>query len=197
MILLLDVMETLVYDPFPVEVPAFFGVSLADLFAAKHPTTWKEFERGEIDEAEVGRRYFTDRPCDVEGFKATLRAGYRWLEGMEELVADLSAAGVPMHTLSNYPPWFQLIEERLAVSRYVAWSFVSCELGVRKPDPEIYRLTAGRLGVDPAECVFVDDRPANCAGAEAVGMAAIPFRGAVDLREQLRARGILPGPAPG
>lgn len=197
MILLLDVMETLVYDPFRVEVPAFFGLSREELFAAKHPTTWKEFERGEIDEAELARRYFTDRPCDVEGYKATLRAAYRWLDGMEALVADLSAAGVAMHALSNYPPWFRLIEERLALSRYVQWSFVSCELGVRKPDPEIYRLTARRLGVEPAACLFVDDRAANCAGAEAVGMAAIPFRGATDLREQLRARGIFAGRAPG
>ena len=197
MILLLDVMETLVYDPFRVEVPAFFGLSLEELFAAKHPTTWKEFERGEIDEAEVARRYFTDRPCDIDGYKATLRAGYRWLEGIEALLADLSEAGVVMHTLSNYPPWYRLIEDELALSRYVQWTFVSCELGVRKPDREAYLRPARALGVEPAACLFVDDREANCAGAEAVGMSAILFRGAEDLRERLSARGILPAPASG
>jgi HAD superfamily hydrolase (TIGR01509 family) len=171
--------------------------SLAELYAAKHPTTWKEFERGEIDEAEVARRYFTDRPCDLEGYKAILRAGYRWLDGIEALLSDLSAAGVRMHALSNYPAWYRLIEERLAVSRYVAWSFVSSDLGVRKPDPEIYLRAARTLGVDPAECLFVDDRAKNCAGAETVGMAAIQFRGAANLRAALVAHGVLPRPAPG
>ena len=63
MILLLDVMETLVYDPFKVEVVSFFGMSsLAELYAAKHPTTWREFERGEIDGLHVDGR-FIDLDC--------------------------------------------------------------------------------------------------------------------------------------
>jgi putative hydrolase of the HAD superfamily len=49
----------------------------------------------------------------------------------------------------------------------------SCEEGIRKPDPEIYRRTAERLGVDPAECLFLDDSAANCDAAAAIGMATI------------------------
>ncbi len=116
---------------------------------------------------------------------------YRWLEGMEELVADLRRAGASLHALSNYSPWYRLIEERLAVSRYVAWSFVSCDTGVRKPDPQAYLGPARALGVDPADCVFVDDREANCRAARAVGMDAIRFRGAGDLRTELERRGLL------
>ena len=48
--------------------------------------------------------------------------------------------------------------------------------GIRKPDPEIYLLTAGRLGVPPEACVFVDDIPANVDGAREVGMAALLHR---------------------
>jgi putative hydrolase of the HAD superfamily len=48
--------------------------------------------------------------------------------------------------------------------------------GLRKPNPEIYLLTAFRLGVPARACVFVDDIPANVAGAEAVGMAGILHR---------------------
>ena len=40
MILLLDVMGTLVYEPFHTELPAFFGMTLEELYAAKHPTAW-------------------------------------------------------------------------------------------------------------------------------------------------------------
>lgn len=49
----------------------------------------------------------------------------------------------------------------------------SSEVGLRKPDPAIYRLTAGLLGAAPERCAFLDDHPGNVAGAEAVGMVGI------------------------
>jgi epoxide hydrolase-like predicted phosphatase len=53
---------------------------------------------------------------------------------------------------------------------------ISAEVGMHKPQPEIYLLAADRLGLAPARCVFVDDLRENCAGAEAVGMTAILHR---------------------
>jgi putative hydrolase of the HAD superfamily len=48
--------------------------------------------------------------------------------------------------------------------------------GVRKPEPEIYRLAASRVGVEPATCIFVDDIAANVVGAREVGMTGILHR---------------------
>ena len=45
----------------------------------------------------------------------------------------------------------------------------SANVGMRKPDPEIYELTLERLGLDAPECVFVDDIEVNCDGAAALG----------------------------
>jgi putative hydrolase of the HAD superfamily len=53
---------------------------------------------------------------------------------------------------------------------------ISAEVGVAKPDPRIYRLALERLGVAPAEAVFVDDFLHNVEGAHTVGMHAIQFR---------------------
>ena len=53
---------------------------------------------------------------------------------------------------------------------------ISAEVGLHKPQPEIYLLASKRLGVEPERCVFVDDLRENCAGAEAVGMTAILHR---------------------
>jgi epoxide hydrolase-like predicted phosphatase len=50
---------------------------------------------------------------------------------------------------------------------------ISGEVGLRKPDPAIYQLTAERLGLPPGECVFVDDLAANVRGAAASGMCGI------------------------
>ncbi|MGE0710413.1 MAG: HAD family hydrolase [Planctomycetota bacterium] len=197
MILLLDVMDTLVRDPFHAEVPAFFGLELPALLAAKDPEAWQRFERGEWDEETFAAGYFRDRrPVDKAGFQAALRAGYRWLPGIEPLLAELRAAGAPMHVLSNYPPWYRLIEEELGLSRYLPWSFVSCETGARKPEPAAYLGAAARLGVAPADCLLVDDRQANVAGALAVGMPALRFRDAETLRAELVRRGALSGPPP-
>lgn len=51
----------------------------------------------------------------------------------------------------------------------------SGDVGYIKPQPEIYLLMAHQLGVEPSECVFIDDIPEFCKGAEAVGMQSIRF----------------------
>lgn len=185
-------MGTLVYDPFYERVPAFFGMSFEQLLREKHPTAWIEFELGEIDEAEFLPRFFRDgRDYDHDGLKAAMREAYAWLPGMEQLASDLARAGARMHALSNYTPWYRMIEERTELSRFVQWSFVSCETGVRKPDPRAYLGAARSLGLDPDDCLFVDDRTRNCEAAIEVGMGAVEFRDAGSLRADLEARGIL------
>jgi epoxide hydrolase-like predicted phosphatase len=53
---------------------------------------------------------------------------------------------------------------------------ISAEVGLAKPDANIYRLAVERLGAAPEEAVFVDDFPANVVGAQAAGLHAIQFR---------------------
>ncbi len=55
----------------------------------------------------------------------------------------------------------------------VIWSYQVKEI---KPEPEIYRLAAERLGVQPDECVFIDDRQSNVDGAVTAGMKGIQYR---------------------
>lgn len=50
---------------------------------------------------------------------------------------------------------------------------ISGEVGIRKPDPEIYALAAREVGVPPEQCVFVDDIAANVRGAVAAGMVGV------------------------
>ncbi len=55
---------------------------------------------------------------------------------------------------------------------------ISGDVGMHKPQPEIFLLGAERAGVAPDQCVFVDDLRENCDGAEAVGMTVVLHRGA-------------------
>jgi putative hydrolase of the HAD superfamily len=49
----------------------------------------------------------------------------------------------------------------------------SSKSGVRKPDPRIYRMACDQIGVEPAQCVYLDDLGINCKPAAALGMKAI------------------------
>lgn len=55
---------------------------------------------------------------------------------------------------------------------------ISDRVGLRKPDPEIFRLTAARIGLPPSECLFVDDTEHNLSGARGLGMGTLFFTGA-------------------
>jgi epoxide hydrolase-like predicted phosphatase len=64
----------------------------------------------------------------------------------------------------------------------------SSEVGLRKPNPEIYLLALARLGgIEPSRAVMLDDHPGNCAGALAAGMHAIQVREPAEAVEELRA----------
>lgn len=190
--ILFDIMGTVVTEPFEADIPRFLGVTLEELIRVKHPTAWVDFERGLIDEVTYGQTFFTDgRQLDLEGLKRALVDSYQLIEGVEPILSRLKARAVPLHALSNYSPWYQLIEDKLALSRWLSWSFVSCHTGHRKPEPAAYVDAARALGLPPEACLFIDDRRGNVRGAEAVGMPALHFRDAVTLEAELRARGLL------
>lgn len=171
-------MDTLVRDPFRDVMPSFFGMTLSEMLRAKEPEAWGRFERGELTESQFLHSFFADRRTfDHGAFCSAIRSSYAWLEGMEGVLAALKARGYTMHALSNYPVWYRWIEERLGLSRYLSWSFVSCQLGLRKPDRAIFEAAVRALGLSPRECLFIDDRAANCDAARAVGMYALEFDG--------------------
>ncbi|KAF8061989.1 FHY1 [Scenedesmus sp. PABB004] len=193
-VLLLDVMDTIVADPFFEHMPRFFNMTFKELLGAKHPTAWVEFERGEIDEAALLARFFADgRPVDGAGLVAHMVQHYAYVPGMPALLSRLKGAGYAMHAMSNYPTWYRLIEGKLRLSDYLDWTFVSCEgpmRGLRKPAPEAYGAVTAALSLPPARCIFVDDRQPNVDAAAAAGMAAIRFTGADALEAELRALGL-------
>jgi putative hydrolase of the HAD superfamily len=69
----------------------------------------------------------------------------------------------------------------------LVWSY---QLGVVKPDPTIYRYTLDKLGTQPEETLFIDDKRPNVEAARALGMQAIEYSSVERLREELIARGL-------
>ena len=62
---------------------------------------------------------------------------------------------------------------------------LSSDVGLMKPDVRIYELSASQLGVEPAECVFVDDLQKNVDGAINAGMQAIKYDSFDQFRDEI------------
>ena len=134
----------------------------------------RRLETGEIDERgfEPAFGAMLGIP-DADGLTARLFAGLRPDEAMIGAVRATRAAGVKTGLISN--SWGLGIYERAPVEIFDA-AVISGEVGLHKPQPEIYLLACERLGVEPSASVFVDDLRENCDGAEAVGMTAVLHR---------------------
>jgi epoxide hydrolase-like predicted phosphatase len=88
----------------------------------------------------------------------------------------LRRSGVPMALLSNSVGESSVYDHALIAELFDTW-VISSEVGLRKPDAPIYELTAAKIGLEPAACVFVDDLPGNLKPARALGMATVLHRG--------------------
>jgi putative hydrolase of the HAD superfamily len=100
--------------------------------------------------------------------------GMRPDELMVAAVRDARSSGIRTGLVSN--SWSTSHYDRDLLAELFDAVVISAEVGMHKPQPEIYLLAADRLGLAPARCVFVDDLRENCAGAEAVGMTAVLHR---------------------
>jgi len=131
-----------------------------------------EFERWLADELSPGAA----RPVRASGLRQRIFAGMEADPEMTAAVAAARAAGIRTGLVSN--SWGQSGYERDRFGELFDAVVISAEVGLRKPDPEIYLLAAERIGVPPAGCVFVDDLLHNADGAKAVGMEGIVHRSA-------------------
>lgn len=143
------------------------------LRAPRMPLFWEEYDRGTstLEEVTATISGMTGRP--VETCAAVLRMAVDLQEPVkptERLVGDLKAAGYRLYVLSNMSREFIDFLRRFPVYGLFDGEVVSCEEGVVKPEPEIYRRLLGRYGLDPAQTLFIDDRPANIAAAAALGI---------------------------
>jgi len=134
-------------------------------------------ETGAVSEQEFGERF--GALLGIENTEGLVDRMFSELAPDEAMLAALRsarAAGIRTGLISN----------SMGAGRYDRDKFpelfdgvvISGEVGLHKPQPEIFRLGCERVGREPEECVFVDDLRENCEGAEAVGMTAVLHRGA-------------------
>ncbi|MGH7158255.1 MAG: HAD-IA family hydrolase [Candidatus Saccharimonadales bacterium] len=88
--------------------------------------------------------------------------------------------------LSNIGPGgLQTVWPKGDLNKYFDAAIASGDTEYVKPQPEIYQLMAERLGVEPAECVMLDDLDKHCAGARQAGMQAIAYHNFAQAKAEL------------
>lgn len=107
-----------------------------------------------------------------------------------DLVAGLAAAGVRLAVLSNAPEDTAQAVSGLPVAAHFEHLIFSCDLKLAKPDPECFRAALAVLQAEPAEVIFLDDRPGNVAAAAALGIRSHQFTSAGAARADLARHGI-------
>jgi len=150
-------------------------------------------ERGEVDGDELYGIF--QKKLGYEGSFVQFRelwCDHFTLDRSSYAVLKRSAKAVPTYLLSNTNALhFDFIRERYEFPSVVRGAILSHEVGLRKPDPAIYRKALALSGTAAAETVFVDDLKPNVDSARELGMIAIRFRGADDLRRRFAALGLL------
>ncbi|MBV2155397.1 HAD-IA family hydrolase [Kitasatospora sp. SUK 42] len=139
---------------------------------------YAELELGRISQEDWNRGTAAILGVEPHDLMGRAHAEVRAVPAMVELVRAARAAGIVVALLSNsyglapYDPYratgvWDLFDVRV----------ISGDEGLAKPDPEIYRRTLDRMGLAGAECVFVDDRPANLPPAESLGITTVHATG--------------------
>ncbi len=172
------------------------GGSMAEFEAAYWPYRL-DYDRAVLDAtaywqrvgSHLGRSY-----SDAEIAELSRLDTASWMSLQPEtvaLVGGLAAAGVRLAVLSNAPEDVAGAVRELPVARHFEHLVFSCFVKSAKPDPECFRATLAVLQAEPGEVIFLDDRPANVAGASQLGIRSLHFSGAGRARSDLAGYGVL------
>jgi putative hydrolase of the HAD superfamily len=143
--------------------------------------TAEEYWRATLEQ--VGRGW--DRALTAELSSLDTASWMHLQPGTLRLIEDLAARGTRLAVLSNAPCDVAESVAALPVSPHFEHLLFSCYLRAAKPDPLCFRKALARLGADPADVIFTDDRADNVDAAARLGIHAIRFTGAGAVRAQL------------
>ncbi|NPU12083.1 HAD-IA family hydrolase [Bradyrhizobium sp. 83012] len=151
--------------------------------AANHlENAWAKFERAEID-LDTFDRLFAEESLALAGAAVSGREVLPLLAG--DLRPDLVEAlrriksecktgcitnNLPANAIGSQGGRSFYVAEVMALFDHV---IESAKIGLRKPDPRIYRMMTDALGVSPADCVYLDDLGVNLKPARELGMTTI------------------------
>lgn len=156
---------------------------------------WTGLDRGRLTEAEAIAAFRARLPERLHPYLEPLVFWWRdplWpVPGMAELVKELKGLGYSIYLCSNATSALHKYFSRIPGSEHFSGILVSADWVLLKPQHEMFEKLYETYALNPAECFFIDDSPANIDGAIMTGMPGAVFDGDVNrLRRQLREAGV-------
>ena len=103
----------------------------------------------------------------------------------------LKSQGYQLYVLSNYSRYMlDRTKKEMPFLKYMDGTVFSCDVKQLKPEADIYQTLLDRFGLKAEECVFIDDRPVNCEGAQKAGIHTICFKSFKQAAAELEALGV-------
>ncbi len=156
---------------------------------------WAQMDRGSLTDEEAVPLMCRRLPARLHAAAEDLVC--RWdlpileIEGSFELVRELKELGYRIYLLSNASLRQHEYWPRVRASRYFDGTFISADVKLIKPQPEIFQLFLETFALKPEECFFIDDSNYNIEGALNSGMSGAIFHGDVgQIRAKLREAGV-------
>jgi beta-phosphoglucomutase len=151
----------------------FSRAEFAATFGRRNPEIIRQLFGDRFSEAEISA--LGERKEEL--YRAAARRGVGLLPGVAALMEGLSREGFRQAVGSSAPHAnLELILELTGIGRYLG-AVVGAEDTTRgKPDPQVFLVAAGKLGVEPARCVVFEDAPAGVEAARAGGMRCVAVR---------------------
>ena len=113
------------------------------------------------------------------------------ITGTADVVRELKARGYTLYLLSNAARRQHTYWHDIPGSECFSGTLISADVHLLKPETAIYQALFDKFDLTASSCLFIDDFPPNIEAAENAGMQGIVFHDAGQLREELKARGIL------
>lgn len=156
---------------------------------------WDETDRGTLPPSELLLHFIEKAPeyeKEIRAFWEHIDMAIYPFDYVPGWMQRLKAAGYQLYILSNYGAWTyeKTKDDALSFLRYVDGALFSYEVCQIKPEPEIYHTLLERYDLTANECVFLDDRQENVAGAEACGIHAFRFTSYQDAVQRLKEYGV-------
>ena len=156
--------------------------------------TWLDLNKGLLTESEAKLQYqkaigLSDLEC--ERLFYYVKQTQLLIFGSVDLVKRVKAAGYSVYALTDNVT--EIVE--YLKSTYTFWELfdgatVSADVGLLKPQPEIYQSLLYQHEILGSETVFIDDMPYNVRGAESVGISAIQFENSAQCENALKTLGL-------
>ncbi|WP_162601444.1 HAD-IA family hydrolase [Occallatibacter savannae] len=161
-----------------------------DILESRHAKAFEPWERGELTLSEYldAVVFYEPRAFSRDEFFSSICSQSKELPSgalciLKELAASDKCRIGALNNEARETHEFRM--KKFGLHDLFKYTFTSCYMGLRKPDPKIYVRALGILGDTPERALFIDDRLENVAAAAAVGMKAIQFTGETELRQQL------------